>query len=261
MTGRAPLHALLLLESVHAMAASATRGVWQRCVRELTRPCRSASSATAVEAVAAAGKAASRTPRSVSCGSGSVPEQSILLPSFSWGRARAGAAAAAARTARAGSRLYNWTSSGSLISSEKVSSGEHFSRLYAMQFSTDSAQEQNASENVPAENLTSAGPAVVVAVDASSSELEFAPDNESTPSTPLVQAIQSQEAVSAEDVSSSVSPHEHLRDVFSDDDGSSLTLRQTDSDRVVQPGRIYIGGLPFGMKGDDLRHGMLRNSD
>lgn len=282
MGRRAPLQALLQLQSAHAMA---TRAVWQRGMHELAGLISNVAFVAGVEA--AAGKATSRASRSISVGGYycGVAEQARLLTSFPWGRA-AGSAARASSAAPSG-RVFcsaRQCNTGSSISGGEFSSRVHFPKPYAMQFSTVSASEQSAPENVSAANLTSTE-TVVVEAEATSSELEFAPENESTsstlpvqsiqvetvvvetkatpselefapeiestPSTTLVQAIQLQESVSSEDVSSS-SPHEQLRDVFSDTE-SPPALQNIDADRVVHPRRIYIGGLPFSMKGDELK--------
>ncbi|CAM6081725.1 unnamed protein product [Calypogeia fissa] len=267
MSRRAPLQKSRLESSVHAMtrAASAARGLWQRCVRELrARQTFLSVFSSGVDVGREASSAVSKaTLQRLACvqvenGFGRVSEESISRISVSWRREvlrRASCTAVEKRGVWCPARLYSFAASGSLNFGARVSSWEGFSRLNAMKLSTVPASEQNASENVPVESVASVE--AVVLEGEVSSELEFTPENGSIPSTPLVQAIQSQEeSVSAELPSS---PDEELEDLFGDKElppGGTQALLENDSDRVVQPGRIYIGGLPFQMKGEELRNAL-----
>ncbi|KAG6543375.1 hypothetical protein Mapa_015289 [Marchantia paleacea] len=144
------------------------------------------------------------------------------------------------------SRFYNVggsasTSCGRTLSGEELASVKTFGgRIVspfsrwnsAMQSSNLSTDEPDASQNPPSNNASSE-----IEVEKPEDQ-EFVSPNADTPATPLVQAIR-------DSLDEEVSPK------------SKGSFEETlPADREIDPVRVFVGGLPFSVKGDELKEAL-----
>ncbi|KAL3692795.1 hypothetical protein R1sor_006446 [Riccia sorocarpa] len=80
----------------------------------------------------------------------------------------------------------------------------------------------------------------------SSEDKEFVPENVVTPNTPLVEAIQDADERSEDAQPQVASPSTEVGDLG----------EISPSEREIDPLRIYVGGLPFDFKGDQLKQAL-----
>ncbi|KAL2634980.1 hypothetical protein R1flu_006459 [Riccia fluitans] len=111
-----------------------------------------------------------------------------------------------------------------------------FTRWRSAMLNTSNPFEQNASEETPSQQR-----------DVESLEdQEFVPENVVTPKTPLVQAIEHADERSVDAHGQVVSPSSSAGDLG----------EIPPSEREIDPLRVYVGGLPFDHKGDQLKQAL-----